>query len=156
MENEDNLDLMMFPGDGQFEPYDSMRTSQPTAKTNGRIFSLKFSSSSQRHLFWLQSKAQGPANDPSFFSKRDLTIGKIVDKLLQGEDVNIEEEVAQARSGGGSGGDDEDDAMEDVEEHGDGSHHRGGSGGAGPDATGGDVREEGSSAREGGADGGRA
>lgn len=156
MDNEDNIDLMMFPTDGQFEPYDSMRTSEPTAKTNGRIFSLKFQSSSQRHLFWLQSKAQGPANDPSYFSERDLTIGKIVDKLLQGEDVNVEEQIAQARSSGpGSGGNDEDETMEDVEGHGEG-HHRGGSGGAGPDATGGDVREEGSSAREGGADGGRA
>lgn len=145
---------MMFPGDGQFEPYDSMRTSQHTAKTNGRIFSLKFTSSSQRHLFWLQSKAQGPSNDASFFSERDLSIGNIVNRLLAGEDVNIEEEVAQARtSGGGSGGNDEDETMEDVQ---DTSHHRAGSGGAGADATGGDVREEGSSARDGGADGGRA
>jgi 26S proteasome regulatory subunit N13 len=157
MDNEDNLDLMMFPTDGQFEPYDSMRTSEPTAKTNGRIFSLKFSSSSERHLFWLQSKSQDPANDPSFFSERDLTIGKIVDKFLQGEEVNVEEQIAQVRgSGPGSGGNDEDETMEDVEGHGDRSHHRGGSGGAGPDATGGDVREEGSGAREGGADGGRA
>ncbi len=78
--------------------------------------------------------------------------------LLQGEELNVEEEIAQARSsGGGSGGNDEDETMEDAEGHGDPSpHHRSGSGGAGPDATGGDIREEGENAREGGADGGRA
>lgn len=137
----------MFPTDGRYEPYDSLRTSETTAKTNGRIFSLKFQSSSQRYLFWLQSKAQGQGNDPSYFSKRDLTIGNIVNALLQGDEVNIEEEIAQAKNEGpGSGGNDEDETMEDVEGH----------GGAGPDATGGDIREEGESARDGGADGGRA
>ncbi|KAE8453793.1 hypothetical protein EG329_009305 [Mollisiaceae sp. DMI_Dod_QoI] len=157
MNDEDNLDLVMFPTDGHFEPYEYKTSTQPTSKTNGRIFALKFSSSSQRHLFWMQSSPQGPNGDASWFSPRDLKIGQIVDTLLQGEEVNVSEEIAQVRGSGNGGNDDEDETMEDVEGHGDSSeHHPGGSGGAGPDATGGDVREEGSSAREGGADGGRA
>jgi 26S proteasome regulatory subunit N13 len=152
MTDEDNLDLVMFPTDGHFEPYEYKTSNQPTSKTNGRVFVLKFSSSSQRHLFWLQSKPQARNGDASWFSPRDLKIGQIVDTLLQGEDVNVPDEIAQVQ--GGNGGDD-DQTMEDVEGHGD-EHHRGGSGGAGADATGGDVREEGAGAREGGADGGRA
>lgn len=153
--DEPELNLLMFPTDGHFEPYEYKTSDQPTSKTNGRIFALKFSSSSQRHLFWLQSKPQARNGDASWFSPRDLKIGQIVDTLLQGEEVNVTEEIAQIR--GDSGNDDGDETMEDVEGHGESSeHHRGGSGGAGPDATGGDVREEGSGAREGGADGGRA
>ncbi|TVY26543.1 Proteasomal ubiquitin receptor ADRM1-like protein [Lachnellula hyalina] len=153
---EAELNLLMFPMDGHFEPYEYKTSDQPTSKTNGRIFTLKFSSSSQRHLFWLQSKPQARNGDPSWFSPRDLKIGQIVDTLLQGEDVNVEGEIAQVRDGN-SGNDDGDETMEDAEGHEDASEHqRGGSGGAGPDATGGDIREEGSGAREGGADGGRA
>jgi 26S proteasome regulatory subunit N13 len=154
MTDEDNLDLVMFPTDGHFEPYEYKTSEQPTSKTNGRIFVLKFSSSSARHLFWLQSKPQSRNGDASWFSPRDLKIGQIVDTLLQGEEVNVVEEIAQVR--GSDGGNDDDETMEDVEGHGDSEHHRGGSGGAGPGATGGDIREEGSGAREGGADGGRA
>jgi 26S proteasome regulatory subunit N13 len=148
------LDLVMVPTDGHFEPYDYKTTEQPTSKTNGRIFVLKFSSSSQRHLFWLQSMPQ--SGDPSWFSPRDRKIGQIVDTLLQGEDVDVTNEIAQVQSNDRRDEDD-DETMEDVEGHGDpSSHHRGGSGGAGPGATGGDIREEGEQAREGGADGGRA
>lgn len=154
MTDEDNLDLVMFPADGHFEPYEYKTTEQATSKTNGRIFVLKFSSSSQRHLFWLQSKSQSKSNDSSWFSPRDLKIGQIVDTLLQGEEVNVSEEIAQIRDSNDGG--DGDETMEDVEGHGDSTETQGGSGGAGPGATGGDVREEGSSAREGGADGGRA
>ncbi len=153
MTDEENLDLVMFPTDGHFEPYEYKTRDEPSSRTNGRIFVLKFSSSSQRHLFWLQSKPQARNGDASWFSPRDLKIGQIVDTLLQGEEVNVSEEIAQVL-GGGNGGDD-DETMEDVEGHGD-EHHHGGSGGAGPDATGGDIREEGAGAREGGADGGRA
>jgi 26S proteasome regulatory subunit N13 len=155
MNDDENLDLVMFPTDGHFEPYEYKTSEQPTSKTNGRIFVLKFSSSSQRHLFWLQSKPQARNGDASWFSPRDLKIGQIVDTLLQGEEVNVSEEIAQVRDG--NDGNDGDETMEDVEGHGDSTeHHRGGSGGAGPGATGGDIREEGSGAREGGADGGRA
>jgi 26S proteasome regulatory subunit N13 len=150
------LDLVMVPTDGHFEPYEYKTTPQPTSKTNGRIFVLKFSSSSQRHLFWLQSKPQSRNGDTSWFSPRDLKIGQIVDSLLQGEDVDVPSEIAQVQSNERRDEDD-DETMEDVEGHGDSaSHHRGGSGGAGPGATGGDIREEGEQAREGGADGGRA
>lgn len=154
MTDEDNLDLVMFPTDGHFEPYEYKTTEQATSKTNGRIFVLKFSSSSQRHLFWLQSKSQSQNNDSSWFSPRDLKIGQIVDTLLQGEEVNVSEEIAQVRDSNDGG--DGDETMEDVEGQGDSTEPKGGSGGAGPGATGGDIREEGSSAREGGADGGRA
>lgn len=156
MNDEDNLDLVMFPTDGHFEPYEYKTSNQPSSKANGRIFVLKFASSSQRYLFWMQSGSQARNGDASWFSPRDLKIGQIVDTLLQGEDVNVEEEIAQVR-GSGNGGNDDDETMEDVEGHGNPSEqHQGGSGGAGPGATGGDIREEGSDAREGGADGGRA
>ncbi|KAI6713309.1 hypothetical protein JHW43_004182 [Diplocarpon mali] len=155
MTDEDNVDLVTFPTDCHFEPYECKTSQQATSKTNGRIFALKFSSSSRRELFWLQSKPQARNGDASWFSPRDLKIGQIVDTLLQGEEVNVSEEIAQVQDG--TGGNDDDTTMEDVEGRGDSAEHHGGaSGGAGADATGGDVREEGSSAREGGADGGRA
>lgn len=134
------VDLIMFPGDGSFTPYQKKQV-------NGRIFVLKFSSSSQRHLFWLQSKSQSPNGDASYFSPRDVKIGEVVNSLLQGEDVDVHQAVAEMRTGHPPN-DDDDATMEDVEGHGEG--------GAGPGATGGDIREEGESAREGGADGGRA
>ncbi|KAL4917643.1 proteasome complex subunit Rpn13 ubiquitin receptor-domain-containing protein, partial [Aspergillus aurantiobrunneus] len=148
---EPELDLVMVPSDGTFTPYRA--AGKPT---NGRIYVLKFSSSSQRYLFWLQSKSQHVEADPTFWSARDLKVGWIVNKLLQGEDIDVEHEVATIPRGPSNGDDDE--TMEDVEgvDH-DPSHGHGGSGGgAGPDATGGDVREEGQESREGGADGGRA
>lgn len=150
------LDLVMVPTDGHFQPYEYKTSDQPTSKTNGRIFALKFSSSSQRHLFWLQSKPQARNGDPSWFSPRDLKIGEIVDSLLQGEEVDVANEITQVQSGE-QRDDDDDEAMEDVEGTGESSQqHQGGSGGAGAGATGGDIREEGEQAREGGADGGRA
>ena len=80
-----------------------------------------------------------------------------MDTLLQGEEVDVEREIANLPGDQGAGGGDDDATMEDVEGANDGSeHYRGGSGGAEPGATGGDVREEGEESREGGADGGRA
>lgn len=153
LDHEDNLDLVMLPTDCHFLPYEPS-TSEPKTKTNGRIFILKFSSSFQRYAFWMQSKPEIPTN-PSHFSERDLKIGRVVDDLLQGQDVNISAEIAAIKSSGGN--DDGDEPMEDVEGHGGFStQHDGGSGGAGPGATGGDIRREGASSREGGADGGRA
>ncbi|KAI9036422.1 uncharacterized protein KD926_001825 [Aspergillus affinis] len=150
---EPELDLVMVPSDGSFLPYKPAGNSTPT---NGRVYVLKFSSSSQRYLFWLQSKSQHERGDASWFSPRDLKLGDIVNTLLQGEEVDVEDEIANLPSGPGGGDDDE--TMEDVEgvDHDPSHNHGGNSGGAGPDATGGDVREEGQESREGGADGGRA
>lgn len=150
--DEPDLDLVMVPSDGSFTPY------KPSGKvaTNGRVFVLKFSSSSQRYLFWLQSHPQHERGDPSWFSPRDLKLGEIVDVLLQGEEVDVEHEIATIPRRPSDGDDDE--TMEDVEgtDHDPSHNHGGSSGGAGPDATGGDIREEGQGSREGGADGGRA
>lgn len=147
----------MVPADGSFVPYESEATPQPTtAKTNGRIFSLKFSSSSQRYVFWLQSKPQSRDGDASWLSPRDRKIGEIVNRLLQGEEVNVRQELASVRNTDDRQ-DDEDEAMEDADGQGAAREHpTSGSGGAGAGATGGDVREEGESSREGGADGARA
>ncbi|KAF2473786.1 uncharacterized protein BDR25DRAFT_281745 [Lindgomyces ingoldianus] len=159
--DQPEIDLIMIPGDGSFLPYigaesgaDSENLKSPT---DGRIFVLKFSSSSQRHLFWLQSKSQHSKGDPSWFSERDLKIGHIVDLLLSGEDVDVAAELASIQNRGGPGGD-EDETMEDVEgtDHSAHRNRHGSTGGAGPGATGGDIREEGEESREGGADGGRA
>lgn len=146
----------MIPTDGHFIPYEH---EDPRAKTNGRLFVLKFSSSSQRHIFWLQSKPQGRDGDLSWLSPRDRKIGEVVDALLQGEEPDIAQELALVRNtDGGNDDDDNDETMEDVEGSRDPHDHgrSGSGGGAGPDATGGDVRQEGEGAREGGADGGRA
>ncbi|KAB8227037.1 uncharacterized protein BDW43DRAFT_295064 [Aspergillus alliaceus] len=150
---EPELDLVMVPSDGSFTPYKPAGNANPT---NGRIYVLKFSSSSQRYLFWLQSKSQHERGDASWFSPRDLKLGDIINTLLQGEDIDVEHEIANLPRGP-SGGDD-DETMEDVEgvDHNPNHNHGGNSGGAGPDATGGDIREEGEESREGGADGGRA
>ena len=146
----------MIPTDGHFVPY---KHENPSGRTNGRVFVLKFSSSSQRHLFWLQSKPQARDGDPSWLSPRDRKIGEIVDALLQGEEPNVSQELASVRNSDDRGDDDNDEPMEDVEgSRGPHAHTQGGGGGggAGADATGGDVRQEGEGAREGGADGGRA
>lgn len=147
----------MVPSDGTFTPYRSTQENT-RAPPNGRIYVLKFSSSSQRYLFWLQSKSQHE-RDLAYFSPRDLKLGEIVNTLLQGEEVDVQREIANLPSNERGGDDGDDDAtMEDVEgSHHASDHHGGqGSGGAGFDATGGDIREEGEESREGGADGGRA
>lgn len=150
--HEPELDLVMIPSDGSFTPY------QPGGKnaTNGRIFVLKFSSSSQRYLFWMQSHTQHEDGELGWYSPRDLKLGEIVDRVLRGdEQIDIAGEASELPPPYGG---DDDETMEDVEgtDHDVGRHHSTGSGGAGPDATGGDVREEGQESREGGADGGRA
>ena len=150
----------MLPTDGSFTPYEPTSAENPNPAhkpTNGRIYALKFSSSSQRYLFWLQSGSQHPDRDPAWFSARDLKLGEIVNTLLLGEDVNVEAEMATIPPDNDRRDGDDDETMEDVEgtNH-DQGLHRSGSGGAGPGATGGDIREEGEESREGGADGGRA
>lgn len=146
----------MVPTDGTFVPYEYTTSPQPTSKTNGRIFVLKFASSSQRYVFWMQSKPQGRNGDPSHFSPRDRKIGDIVNRLLQGEEVNVSSELSSVRNNDDAN-DDGDETMEDAEgRSAPRDRHGSVSGGAGADATGGDVREEGEESREGGADGARA
>ncbi|KAJ0121136.1 hypothetical protein J7T55_008298 [Diaporthe amygdali] len=154
--DQPELDLTMIPGDGTFVPVEPPANT-PSAKTQGRIFVLKFESSSTRHLFWLQSHPQSSSGDATWLSPRDRKIGETVNNLLQGDEVDVNAELASVRNGGGSGGRDRDgdESMEDSQGQG-GEHHEPGSGGAGADATGGDVRDEGEEAREGGADGARA
>lgn len=155
--DQPELDLTMIPTDGSFLPVESSSSTPASAKTQGRVFVLKFESSSTRHLFWLQSHPQSTSGDPSWLSPRDRKIGEIVNTLLQGEEVDVNAELAAVRGGGGSGrrDGDGDETMEDAEGR-DGQSHESGAGGAGADATGGDVREEGEGSRDGGADGARA
>lgn len=147
-----NLDLVMVPMDGSFKPYVSPsgpKSNKVSSPVPGRVCVLKFGSSEARYFFWLQSREQPPGKEnQSTFSERDLRLCKIVDSLLQGEEVENAEVQEVRRMGRGSGGD-ADTAMEDA-----GTEEA--TGGAGPDATGGDIREEGEESREGGADGGRA
>ncbi|KAG8533456.1 uncharacterized protein KY384_002239 [Bacidia gigantensis] len=146
------LKLSMVPTDGQFIPYQEKSSDSSTIKspTNGRIFVLKFQSSSSRHLFWLQSRSQHPQGDPSWFSPRDLKWGEIVNRLLQGEEVDIAEEVADtSNENQGGGGDTE---MEDARPEGGEIQGNIGSG----DPFMGNPENEGSGSRDGGADGGRA
>lgn len=147
----------MIPGDGTFLPVESTSDTPASAKTQGRVFVLKFGSSSTRHLFWLQSHPQSTSGDPTWISPRDRKIGEVVNSLLQGEDVDVNSELAAVRGGGGSSrrDGDGDEAMEDAGGH-SGDRNEPSTGGAGADATGGDVREEGDGSRDGGADGARA
>ena len=112
----------MFPSDGRFLPFERPKPgSDQKPPTNGRIYVLSFQSSTQKHLFWMQSKSQHPSGDPAWFSTRDLKYGEIVDRLLQGDDVNVQEEVANIpndQTGQGDGADHMD--IDDLEPEGQG------------------------------------
>ncbi|CZT22719.1 related to oocyte membrane protein [Ramularia collo-cygni] len=147
----------MFPSDGHFYPLVKEQGAEELhSPTNGRIFVLKFTSSSQKYFFWMQSKSQSREGHNSWFSQRDQRLGQIVEALLQGDDVDVQGEIEDmARGGGGDdAGPDGDGDLMDLD-GGPGLERRE-TGGAGQDATGGDPRLEGESSREGGADGGRA
>lgn len=98
-------DLLIIPYDATFVPYPN---------NSGRIFVLKFSSSSQRHFYYLQSKPER-ANEPGHFSARDKEYGRRINKLLQGEEGEDDEDLLV---------DDEDATMEDVERGADGAGAR--------------------------------
>lgn len=115
------MELIMVPSDGRFLPYELNPPKPTSSATNGRIFVLKFQSSTQRHIFWLQSKSQHPKGDPSWYSPRDLKLGQIVDRLLQGDEVNVQEEVASLSNEQGGNADEDGDftsQMEDVRSEG--------------------------------------
>ena len=158
----------MFPGDASFTAYNEQKSKAPK---NGRIMLLKIASSFTRHAFYLQSKQQPATAAANHFSKRDLRIIKLVDDVLKGDSVDVDEELEKIRRENRRDDDDDDDDEGDDDEdedEGDGdvdgarANRRSGgrrmstTGGAGSDATGGDFREEGEEAREGGADGARA
>lgn len=108
---------MMVPGDGRFAPYEKSPPTESDAKppTDGRIFVLSFQSSTQKHIFWLQSKSQHAQGDPSWFSPRDLKLGDIVNRLLQADEVDVQEEMATVSNNqGGEGGGGGDVNMEDA------------------------------------------
>ena len=107
----------MVPGDGTFTPFELNGAGLARSPTNGRVFVLRFQSSTQRYLFWLQSKNQHPEGNPAWFSPRDLKLGQIVDRLLQGDSVNIAEELAGiSNDKGGNDGDENGSSslMEDL------------------------------------------
>ncbi|PTD11926.1 hypothetical protein FCULG_00003693 [Fusarium culmorum] len=87
------LDLIMVPTDGSFTPYESTTSSEPTSKTD--------------------VKAQSENGDAAYYSPRDRKIGDIVNRLLQGEEVEVAEEMATVRNDDQD--DDEDEAMEDAD-----------------------------------------
>lgn len=154
---EPETDLIMLPGDGAFEPLlKEQGTEDLHSPTTGRIYVLKFSSSGQKHYFWMQSKSQHKEGSLSWFSQRDQRLGQIVDMLLRGEDVDVEQELEDVRNGGGDGTGPSGDADAMEVDQDDLERQESQTGGAGADATGGDYRDEGESSREGGADGGRA
>jgi 26S proteasome regulatory subunit N13 len=102
-------DFLIIPGDCQLIRHDAVST--------GRVFMLKFSSSSQRQFYWLQEKSEGPNEEPGFWSQRDIDWIEGINKILQGEDAvdeemgdppvqsdEIEHEGEQPRRGGEDGG----------------------------------------------------
>ncbi|KAI5815020.1 proteasome complex subunit Rpn13 ubiquitin receptor-domain-containing protein [Pyronema omphalodes] len=99
-------DRVLIPGDCRLLRHDSGPT--------GRIFMLKFASSSERNFFWLQSQPEG---EPGHWSQRDKNWIKRMDRIMQGESEDdeemgdapidsgdIEAEGEQPRRGGEDGG----------------------------------------------------
>lgn len=143
----------MIPEDGRFAPYEQNAPGSTDLKppTNGRIFVLGFQSSTQKHIFWLQSKSQHANGDPSWFSPRDLKLGEIVNRLLRADEVNVQEELANVSNNqSGQGGGDGDVNMEDVQQEGHGGNQGGGDGATST----GNPSQEREGSRAGGAEGG--
>lgn len=145
-DNELCQDLITFPGDARLEPWNH---GEHTGVVNGRIYRFTFESSSEQHFYWLQSATQHPDGKEDHWSDKDLSLGRIVNEILNGEEDVDAETLYSAAGGRGGEGNDEDAEMHDAE---DGP----GSGDTGAGATGGDAMEDGEESRRGGADGGRA
>lgn len=156
--SDPEIELFMIAGDASFMPYTGKDKIVPgeeiTSPTNGRLCVLKFHSSGERYIFWLQSKSQHSEGKSNWFSQRDLKMVKVIDLLLSGQEVSPEDvqgEITFDQSRRDEEDGDQDEQMRDADEH-----NQDSTGGAGAGATGGDFREEGEEAREGGADGARA
>jgi hypothetical protein len=148
---EPELDLIMFPQDGTFRPLiREERDDDMWSPTNGRIFELSFVSSSQRHFFWMQAKSQAADGDPSWFSHRDQRLGSIVDSLLQGEEVDVQDEIDALLRRPDDDDDDDDEEGDGMDVDQEPASAKRGSGGASQGAAGGNT------SRQGGASGGRA
>ncbi|KAK9466303.1 proteasome complex subunit Rpn13 ubiquitin receptor-domain-containing protein [Lipomyces arxii] len=81
-------ELMIFPGDAEWVPV-------PQCKT-GRVFALKFSSSSQRSFFWMQDPPEGDKLDE--VSDADLKISTRINTLFEdvfADEVDISEDHAE-------------------------------------------------------------
>ncbi|KAK9456582.1 proteasome complex subunit Rpn13 ubiquitin receptor-domain-containing protein [Dipodascopsis uninucleata] len=77
-------ELMIFPGEAEWLPVSQCET--------GRVYVLKFNSSSQRIFFWMQD---APASDElNKLTETDLEISKKVNALLEDTFVNDEDESA--------------------------------------------------------------
>ena len=74
---------MIVPGDARLIRHDTGPT--------GRIFMLKFSSSSKRQFYWLQSESEGPNKEPGYWSERDKSWIKFIDDILKGDEGDDEE-----------------------------------------------------------------
>merc|ERR1711939_160775 len=80
-------DLILFPGDATFSPV--------PASTSGRVYVLKFSSSSARHFYWMQDVS----------NEQDSRRAARVNALIDDPDAPESQDDSQAPSDGGSGGD---------------------------------------------------
>jgi len=143
---------MMIPGDATFKPYvgpgKPISGSDVKSPVNGRVVVLKFSSSSQRYLFWLQAK---PSGDASKFSLRELRNIDNINELLQQDDMDYD--AIRTRTEYNNEGDDGDATMEDVES----TEEQNTGGNPGPASSGGaQGGSSNSAAPGGGASGGRA
>lgn len=145
----------MVPGDGTFTPYKYSHLGATRSPTNGRVFVLKFQSSTQRYFFWLQSKSQHAQGDSTWFSPRDLKLGQIIDRLLQGDNVNVAEEVSTLNYNQDGNGDDDHGSSSPMEglrseTRDDTSEHT-----PAPEPFTDDARNQSSGSGKGGANGGR-
>lgn len=85
---EEFEELLLFPGDAEWNHVKEC--------TTGRVFELKFKSSGQRHVFWMQA----PTSDSnlSTLSNEDKTIAEQMKQFLEEEAAAEDEEMDDADS----------------------------------------------------------